>query len=455
MASKKSKKKVAKKTTKKVTRTPVKVGATKTPALATNAPARQPVHKKLEGRPAGSIAQQEAKLNALLHKVNNKHGGKEGAQVISKADEVSSNSYLRRPSGIMQLDLDTGGGMPAQSLVTIGGPPNAGKSTLMYHYFGMHQRLYGDASFIALANSEGGIDYIQARRCGWIVPVPMNVIEAMQQSRKDLRLPQLTKDEIAELRRSIGQNTIIEATTAEEILDVAEDLLRSNLYGFVGIDSYEGLIPGAEAALDSLEDHAQQALRANIITRFLQHYGAIKRDREHYTTLVMTTQVRTNRKKMELPGPMQKYVKDYSDDKSAWALQHWRAIHLNVDSGAKITANSTGKEAKNVLGKSFTWKVSKGKEGAHDNVHGDTPYYYDNRCFNTLTTVVLAGLHYGVIQERDGGLTFMRSNGEADEYLCRIPGKDSFIQAMLEEPDSEWDLRRAICMVAGVSPIYV
>jgi RecA/RadA recombinase len=402
---------------------------------------------RLLGIPTNTPAQRAAKLRATMSKINEKHKG----NVVVPADEASSNSYLRRPCGIMQIDIDTGGGMPAQSFVTIGGPDNSGKSSLLYCYFAMHQRLYGEESYIALANSEGNIDYLQARRCGWIVPVPMDYIKAQQQEREARGVPLLTKEEIAELRRSIGTNTIVEATTMEDILDVTEDLLATNLYGIVGIDSYEGLSPKAELALDSLDDHAQQALRANNITRFFQHYGPIKRSPEHFTTLMMTTQVRSNRSKANLPGPMQKYAKDWSDDTSAWALKHWRSIHMKVYSGGKIYEGP--KSGQHVVGKEVNWDISKGKDGAHDGVKGSTSYYYDARCFDPLRSVIVAGFRYGVVVEQDGLLTFM-NNGTPDTYLCRIAGPDQFIQAMQEEPESEWQLRSAILAAANVSGIY-
>lgn len=431
-------------------------GAPAKPAAAPASTVRTPAvgkggskPKHLAGRPNTTLAQQQAKVAATLNKINTDISGKNGPPIVIPADAAHSNSHVRRPTGILQLDVDLGGGFPAQALVTVGGPPQSAKSTLLYHTFAQHQRIYGEYSFIAMASPEGGIDYIQARRCGWIIPTPLNVIEAMQMARAEQGYPPLTKEEVAELRRSVGTNTLIETGTMEEILDATEDLLRSNLYGIIGIDSYESLIPRAEAGLDSLEDNAQQAARANLITRFLQHYGPIKREHDHYTTLMMTTQVRTNRKKMEAPGPMQKYLPDYSDDKSAWALQHWRSIHVQVSSGEKLKEGSS----KTVVGKQINWKLPKGKEGTHDNIVGDTPYYYDARGFNLYNTVLLTGLRYGVIREVDGKFTFFR-NGEPDDYLCHIDGKDQFVQALQEAPEIEWDVRREVCIVAGVSSIY-
>jgi RecA/RadA recombinase len=446
MAAKKVSKKVQKK--KPVHRQPSTTKAAPTRVVTDES--RRPVvatRGRLLGLPTVTAAQRAAKLRATMSKINEKHKG----NVVVPADKASSNSYLRRPCGVMQIDIDTGGGMPAQSFVTIGGPDNSGKSSLLYCYFAMHQRLYGDDAYIALANSEGNIDYLQARRCGWIVPVPMDYIKAQQQEREARGVPLLTQEEITELRRSVGTNTIVEATTMEDILDITEELLATNLYGIVGIDSYEGLSPKAELALDSLDDHAQQALRANNITRFFQHYGPIKRDPGHFTTLMMTTQVRSNRKKGELPGPMAKYAKDWSDDTSAWALKHWRSIHLKVYSGGKIYEGP--KSSQHVVGKDVNWDISKGKDGTHDGIKGSTPYYYDSRCFDTLRSVIVAGFRYGIVVEKEGLLTFM-NNGEPDQYLCRIAGPEQFIQAMQEEPKSEWQLRAAILAAAGVSGIY-
>lgn len=446
MASKKKKKSSKSNQAKTAVRTSARrpaAKAAKTPA-APAAPPRTPVIR--------AAAKVPPAIRTLLHKINGKLGEKDGPPVVSLAGDVTSNAFLRRPSGIMQLDVDCGGGIPAQEMTTIGGPSNAGKSTLMYCYFAQHQRIYGDRSRIGLTHSEGNIDYKQARRCGWIVPFPEKEIEAEQYSRATQGYPLLTDEEIADMRREVGVNVLVEANTMESILDATLMLLESNEFHLIGLDSYEGLIPNAEAAQDSLEEHAAQALRANLITRFCQRYYKAKKDPRHFTSLIVTTQVRSNRKKMEASPFMQKYIKDYSDDKVAYALQHARALHISLDVGGKL---DEGKEKgnKNPKGKLTTWCLRKGKSGAHDNVHGETPYYYDHRCFEPLATVVTAGIQHGVIRENKGQLTFYR-RGEADDYLFNIPGKSCFMQAMEEDPSSEWAVRYAICRAAGVSAIY-
>jgi RecA/RadA recombinase len=411
------------------------------------------------GVPDMTQAQRNAAARAGVKKINESF---KGAPVVVPASEANSNAFLRRPCGVMQLDIDCGGGLPAASFCTIAGPDNAGKSTLLYYYFAQHQRLYGDDAYCALVCSEATVDYFQARRCGWIIPVPLKMIEDENRSRKQQGLPEFTKEEVADLRREVGVNYLVTGlTTAEEMLDVLEKMLDSNLYGIVGLDSFEGLMPNAEATLDSLEDYPQQAARASAITRFLQHYGPIARRPEHFTTFIMTCQVRVNRKKGEAQAHIQKYLKDWMEVVPP-SVKHWRKIGISVFSGAKITEkaekfdanNKAIKEGKVALGKEVNWELSKGKDNSHDNIVGATNYFYDARCFDIQRTVLHAGIRYGVIREHEGRLTFYK-NGEQHEYLCNIDGPDMFVQALQEEPAAEWELRQSILHAAHKDCLYV
>lgn len=424
----------------------------RTPKAAVALPKREPVtvHSGAKAGLAGTAKDRLATANATAAKINKQFD----SEVIVTADKVHSNAWLRRPSGIMQLDVDTGGGLPAGTFNTLTGPDGAGKTTLLYHYFAMHQRLYGDDAYCSLAAVEGGIDYFQARRVGWIIPIPLEVIDAQQQELKQRGQPLLTKEEITDLRREIGHNYIIKGlSTAEEYLDVLETLLKSNTYGVIGLDSYEALMPKSEAGLNSLEEFPVQAARASVIGRFLQHYGPITRDKGNFTTFVMTCQVRYNRKKAEAQAHIAKYLKDWSGVVPP-SVKHWRQYDVTVYSGGKITNGSKEKEGKVNLGKDINWEITKAKLGGHDHVHGETPYYYDYRGFDCLRTVLLAGIRYGVIVEDEGQLTFMH-NGKPDDYLDKVPGGETFVNALRDNPDLELAIRREILATAGVKCSYI
>jgi len=423
-------------------------------APAPTAPKREPSNT-VNGPKAGAAdndkerKERAAAAKALAAKINKKFD----SEVITTADNVHSNAWLRRPSGIMQLDVDCGGGLPAGTFNTLTGPDGAGKTTLLYHYFAMHQRLYGKDSYIAIAAVEGGIDYFQARRVGWIIPIPMEVIAARQRELAARGMPLLTSEEIADLRREVGHNNILKGlSTAEEYLDVVEQLLLSNIYGVIGIDSYEALMPKSEAGLDSLEEFPTQAARASVVGRFLQHYGPITRNPQNFTTLIMTCQVRYNRKKAEAPSHFAKYMKDWAGVVPP-SVKHWRQYDVTVWSGGKITNGSKEKEGKVTLGKDVNWEITKAKLGGHDHVLGDTPYYYDARGFDPIRTVLTTGIRYGVIKETAEGVTFLR-NGVPHEYLDQVPNAALFVQALQEDLGLELEVRREILAAAGVQGSY-
>jgi len=446
-------KKIVKKSVKKAHAAAAK-GAVVPKAAAMSMPKREPSNV-LNGPKTGAAdndkdrRERAAAVKALASKINKKFD----SEVITTADNVHSNAWLRRPSGIMQLDVDCGGGLPAGTFNTLTGPDGAGKTTLLYHYFAMHQRLYGNDSYVALSAVEGGIDYFQARRVGWIIPIPLEVIEAQQRELAKRGVPLLTKEEVADLRREIGHNYIVKGlSTAEEFLDVTEQLLLSNIYGVIGLDSYEALMPKSEAGLDSLEEFPVQAARASVVGRFLQHYGPITRDIRNFTTFIMTCQVRYNRKKAEAQAHIAKYLKDWAGVVPP-SVKHWRQYDVQVWSGGKITNGSKEKEGKVTLGKDVNWEITKAKLGGHDHVIGDTPYFYDARGFNPLRTVLTAGIRYGVIKEIDGELTFLR-NGEPHSYLSQVPTAEHFVAAIQDDINLELEVRREILAAAGVKGSY-
>jgi len=417
---------------------PTALTAVAAPAVTPAAPeARRPAPaatKKLGV--SGTHSDRLRVIRATAKKINDRYK----SEIIVPASEASTNAYLRRPCGVMPIDIDTGGGLPAGTLNTLSGLDNSGKSTLLYKYYAYHQKLYGEDSSVLLVNTEANIDYWMARRVGWVIPLPWAVIDAEQKNRKERKLPPLTNEEIDELRREVGTNYIVNPATGEEALDVLLQLLSTHAYGIAGLDSYEGLIPEAEAELDSLGDNARQAPRAALISKFLLHYGPISRQREHFTTTIFTCQVRSNRKKAEMQAHMAKYAKDWAET-VPYPLRHWRQLNLTLWSGGKIKKD--GKDGKVVLGKQVNWEIAKGKSGTHDNILGDTPYFYDERCFDDLRTVFEQGIRFGRIVEGTKGFTLYDEHGVADDYLRDISSVDEFINAMASDFQNELVVRKS------------
>lgn len=384
---------------------------------------------------------------AIMNKIN--RAAKKN--VIRFAEEAPNTYYLRRPSGIMQLDIDSGGGLPAGGFVTISGPDNAGKSFLLYKYFATHQRIFGPHSCIAYASPEGAIDFWWARKIGWMVAVPDEIIEAEQRNRQLRGVPPLTREEIAELKTEIGINVRVDHDTGEKLLDSLLTLIQSRHFGIIALDSLESVMPGAEAGLDSFEDNPQQAARAGLLTRFMMHYGAAMSgtDGPNYTTLIGTCQVRSNRKKAEVASHYAKYMKDWAST-APRAIRHWRLLDITVESGEKIKKEVNG--VKTQIGKMLDWEITKGKAGTHEGIKGEVAFEYGG-LIDELSTVLVAGMRYGVIEEKDGRLTLHRESGPDSEWV-NIPGRDEFIGRMANNLDDEMMVRREILSAAGVKCLY-
>lgn len=396
----------------------------------------------------GSAKSQE--IRALVAKMNREAK----SEVLRTADEVESTYFLRRPSGVMQLDIDTGGGLPAGSFNTIAGPENAGKSTLLYKYFGMHQKLFGRESAIAAAFSEGQLDYFAARKAGWMVAVPDAVLDALARERALRGAAALTSEERAELKREVGTNLLLFGETSEQLLDRLLELIRSNLFGIVALDSLEGMVPSAEAELDSLEEFAQQAAHASLVSRFMKRLGPLFTgvSGANWTTFLATCQVRSNRKKSEVQSNIAKYIKDWSETVPR-AVRHWRSINIVVQNGEKVYKGSGA--TRETLGKYMKWEIAKGKAGAHDNVFGEVEFLYDQPGFTRdLSDLILCGLKHGAIREQGGMLTLIRSSGQPDQFLHEVPNPETFIDVISKDFELELIVRHEILAAAGKTCLY-
>lgn len=399
--------------------------------------------KKNEALPSVDPAKRKRVL-ALMNKVNT-HAKKD---LIRFASDVPSTYYVRRPCGITQLDVDSGGGLPAGGLTTIGGIDGAGKSTLLYLYFAMNQRLHGPQSAIAYAYKEGAIDFEWARKCGWMVAVPEQDIDLIQESRRQRGAPLLNHEEVADLRSEIGINVAIPSgLTAEETCDGMLYAIESNEFQLVSLDSIEALMPNQEAKQESLEKQGQQASRATVLSRFIQHFYAAMSG-HNYTTTVATMQMRANRAKAEAASYLQKYISDYSQQ-AAYAIRHAALLNIVLEKGAKVHAGS--KKDKQQIGRVMRWEIAKGKAGTHEGIKGDVEFNYVG-LVDLQRSLLGAAMKYGVAVEQGGRITVKKMNG--DEIVTFDDGADQFCDDLYDNFDLEERVRLEVMAAASKTCLY-
>lgn len=382
----------------------------------------------------------------------NKHFKK---TVLVTADKAKNPYFTRRPTGIMELDVDLAGGWPP-GVSYISGPEGAGKSHLLYRTMAMHQRLYGDKSAIALAPVEAPIDHFFMRKLGVIIAVPDEAIEERNKWRKDMSLAPFTKEEIKELKRQTGTFWDISGDTMEETLDTVLDLLSDqelrqpdNQFGIIGIDSLNAMRPKAWSNID-LDDELRRAAHAMCVTKFFMQLYPLLTSLDGdplYTSILFTQQVRANAAKAAALPHIAKYMPDFAPAAGSWAGKHGKQMDLMIWPGQKEKAKKEeGSSAKReLLQKMFSWELLKGKAGTHEGKTGEVPFDFDSEDFIDLQrSVLVSGMKHGVFKENGGLLTMVnRTTGKDSEVIKRVP-LDVLVKQMRENIDLEYEIRREV-----------
>lgn len=395
------------------------------------------------------------KVQLAINKINRdaKH------TVVARADQVPYLYHLRRPSGIMQLDLDTGGGLPAGSVCCLSGPDGVGKSDFLYRYLAWQQRIFGEECCLALAHVEHQFDHFRLRRLGVKIPIPMDHIHQEQQDRKHRGVPLLTKPEIADLQTGVGRFFLIPPADMESMLGTVLDLLASGGFHMIGIDSVSAMIPKDMDNKD-LDDEAKRGAHAMCMKRFyLKYYNIGGIDNPIWTSLVMTQQVAANDAKSTAPAYISKWMPDFAV-KGGFAAKHGKVIDILLTNGPPIKEIDEdkaveGKENKNkkVTGKSVRWELIKGKAGTHEGKKGEVDFDFDApNSINYAQTVFAAGTKLGILEFREGLVTWLH-NGQPHHEVKRIPYQ-LFIDALNKHPQLDFDIRRDILAAAGIDCRY-
>ena len=170
-----------------------------------------------------------AALEIALGRIEKDHG--KGA--VMRLGEVASRLTTESiPTGSLSLDLALGtGGIPRGRVTEIYGGESAGKSTLAVHIMAETQKLGGVAAYI---DAEHAMDPNYAANCG-------------------LKLDELY---------------IAQPDSAEQGLDITEQLVRSGAVDTVIIDSVAALVPQAEMEGDIGDTHI--GLQARLMSQALR-----------------------------------------------------------------------------------------------------------------------------------------------------------------------------------------
>ena len=397
--------------------------------------------------------QKVALLDAIANDFN-----EEGHLAVVRADQAPNPYIKRRPTGIMELDIDLGGGWPAGGTSFVSGPDNSGKTWLMFQTMAMQQRIYQERSILAMAVTEGGFPYDQALRVGMRIKVPDEMIWAWNEQLRQRGMAGYTDEQIQLFKSQLGDFRIIRGDTGEEILNIVLKFVASKACSCIAIDSLQGLTPEANTDKE-LDEHDKMAAHAVMLGKFFRKYIPLTTGLNgvNETTLLMTQQVRSNAKKAEAPAHIAKYLKDYAIA-GGWAAKHFKLIDLIVSAGGTKKATRDGRS--NVaVGKVFKWETEKGKAGTHDNISGDVQYSYEIAAgVDFAQTVMDSGIRRGVICEQSTGkqkkIVLVRpETKEAIEGYDAVNAR-AFKKSLELSHDFDMGVRLEILAAAGLKCLY-
>lgn len=385
------------------------------------------------------------KIQALVNKINQDAK----STVMGEAAQMRNALFLRRPTGILQLDRDLGGGLPGGSIVAVSGMDGSGKSYLSQKICAMNQRLYGEDSSIYYCPTEHSFDHMHARKIGFKVSVPDAEIELRNRQRKQLGLPPFTKEEIRELKTQVGNVQLGYGRYAEELLDSVLAAAESNLYQVIVIDSVSALEPKSAAVKESIEDNSAQGGQATALKKFFLKYMPILRkfnEDPNATTLICTQQMVANRKKAEASPFMQKFLPDSVPAMGSHSMKHAKLVDILLKS-LEIEKKEDAEGLKQAKHKTLRWETGKGKAGSHEGITGEVEFDFKSHV-DTFRTIYNEGVRMGLITESG-----KKSSVKGIEQLTKVTYKE-FVDVLLADVELEKKLRLTILHEQGIDCSY-
>ena len=342
-------------------------------------------------------------LSDVIKNISKKYGDR----VVSiGVEDLESDGVLSL--GSPSLDFCIYGGLPEGRIVEFSGAEGSGKTTNAFLAAASYQRVElernpNNPRAIVLLDNEGTADPVWANKMGY----------------------------------DMSENAIVptilirpEAQSAEEIFDMALDMLKTGEVGLLIFDSIATLVP-SQIADESMEKQQMGGI-AKALTRFAN--TAVGLLRKYKATLIGINQVREN-------------MTGYGDSlltPGGRAWKHQCSMRLMFKRGTFFDedGNDLTKSAQSPAGHIIEMYVLKTKTCKWDRKLGTMTLNYD-RGVDILQDTINTAIHFGFIDNSTQG-TFKIINPDTGELVCdsegneiKIRGKKN-LKPYFEEHKEEW-----------------
>jgi recombination protein RecA len=208
--------------------------------------------KKIESTPANPMPTDFAQKRKMADTIVSQIRSSFGQGSIMKMNEIANNAVEVISTGSLAVDLGTGiGGLPKGRIVEIYGPESSGKTSLCLSAIAQAQKAGGIA---ALIDAEHAFDPSWAAKFGVVLD--------------DLYISQ--------------------PSNGEEALEIVDNLVRSNAFDIIVVDSVAALVPRSE--IEGSMGDSSMGVQARLMSQALRKItGAISKSN---TVVVFINQIR-------------------------------------------------------------------------------------------------------------------------------------------------------------------
>lgn len=372
-------------------------------------------------------------IEGLISSINKNF---KGEAVVRQGSEITNVFMLRRPTGVTNLDLAIGGGVPAGGLTQIIGRFSAGKSYLVNRIFAEAQKNYGEEFAGSACMTEQRYDKHFAKwKCGVRIALSDAEIAVLERINRENGRPQFSDAEIVWLKDQVGYFTETIAANAEQILEIACQQVESNLFQVVLIDSFGALLTKAEAEAEEGLEQKHRGGAAMVVTQFMHRLHAAlnlpdKYGRPNTTAVVGINQYRDNVSDSARWNPMKVAGGN--------ALAHGKLLDIHLEGGSKIR-HAVGNKENIIVGKEINWEILKGKAGCHDGPKGTYKFFNGEEGYgfgiDVYSDLLVAGLKTGIVQQAGSWYSYngdKLGQGEA-QVAVKLHEDDALLQTIRKE----------------------
>lgn len=306
--------------------------------------------KKKEVEVKENISEKETLIRKVMADINKSLG----PNAINRAEDYEGMFRLRRPTGILSLDIELMGGFP-KGIVEINGESSVGKTQLACEVAKEVQNNYGDDACIGLFMAEK-FDKEYWKRLGLKIAFSDEEIRTLEK----VKGSKLTEEELAFYKEQVGEIHISRSIIAEEVFEAAEKMISSGLYQLVIIDSL-GVLMTRQQEKNDIGDKTYGGI-SMVLQDFLNKVNRANTS----TTIILINQLRDN---MKASGMYDDPFKEYAGN----ALKYHKFVSLRLSRGAQIKKKIGPNEL--LVGRNVNWWIKKGKGGMSDGERGDYPFY--------------------------------------------------------------------------------